>query len=244
VGSRIIIFGLPSAADYIHRVKHIYIDGTFAITPVFRRAGGRNSTRRLPDTLEEALADEEDGERDEQQQRRVKFSQLYVVLAERNESDRVFVTPILHALLPNKQTATYDKLWRMIRTIYPTLNPTSFSSDFELSAIHAVVNSYHSSVAVLGCGFHYAHALTKQANKKKVEKLFREKTCLYVKVSRVSREADLPITYLYSEETPLRAGVRPDRESGGVCPHRGATHHRARTPPVQADLLQDLGSIF
>jgi hypothetical protein len=182
LGSRVIIFGLPSAADYIHRVKHIYIDGTFAITPVFRRSGKRNSTHKLPPTLEEALEEDEDAEKDEQHPRRVKFSQLYVVLAERSESDRVFVAPILHALLPNKTTATYDKLWRMIRTIYPSLNPTSFSSDYELAAIHAVVNSYHNSIAVLGCGFHYAQALTKQANKKKVEKLFREKTCLYVKV--------------------------------------------------------------
>lgn len=170
----------------MHKVEHIYMDGTFSLTPVLRRPGnGSSAGRRLPDTLEEALDEEEDVDEEQQRAtRRSKFSQVYVILAERKERDRVFVTPILHALLPDKTTATYEKLWRMVRSVFPTLNPSTFSSDYELPAINAVLNSYHNKAALLGCGFHYSHSINKQARKKKVEKLFREKTCLYVKVGQ------------------------------------------------------------
>lgn len=116
---RIIIFGPPGTRDFVHLVKHIHIDGTFSIRPSIRRRTQPARRRELPDTLDEALVEQETEEEDEGGGRRPRFSQVYVVMAilQNEDGTRRFATPLLHALLTRKDDDTYERLWRMIKGV-------------------------------------------------------------------------------------------------------------------------------
>ncbi|KAB0800989.1 hypothetical protein PPYR_05343 [Photinus pyralis] len=87
------------------------------------------------------------------------FYQVYVVLAERLG----YVHPLLYALLPNKQQATYSNMLAMIKDIMPQLplNPRYISCDFELAAILAFQRAFD-NVEIHGCFFHLTKNLKKQ----------------------------------------------------------------------------------
>lgn len=74
--------------------------------------------------------------------------------------------PILNVLLPRKTTAIYTKMWRMIRGVFPTLHPTSFSADYELAAIQALQGSFDRPLNFLGCLFHYKKSIDDQCKQK------------------------------------------------------------------------------
>ncbi|KAF0985398.1 hypothetical protein HZS_7879, partial [Henneguya salminicola] len=61
------------------------------------------------------------------------FSQIYVIMATRGG----FVLPVSYALLPNKEGRTYRRLLEAIKELWPNLNPSSISIDFEQAAIGA-----------------------------------------------------------------------------------------------------------
>lgn len=88
------------------------------------------------------------------------FSQIYVVMAERGG----FVLPVLYALLPNKEAGTYLRTFEAVKEMWPELNPSSISMDFEQGAIGAVRSTFPDS-EIHGCLFH----LTKNMRKKLAE---------------------------------------------------------------------------
>jgi hypothetical protein len=85
------------------------------------------------------------------------FSQIYVIMADRGG----FVLPVLYALLPNKEGRTYLRMFEAIKDLWPHLNPSSISIDFEQAAIGAV-RAMFPNCAIHGCLFH----LTKNMRKK------------------------------------------------------------------------------
>jgi len=85
------------------------------------------------------------------------FTQVYVILAEYLNG----VHPIIYALLPDKFTKTYEKLFQMLINLCPELCPTSISLDYELAAINAV-KKHFPNIIIYGCFFH----LTKNFKKK------------------------------------------------------------------------------
>ena len=85
------------------------------------------------------------------------FSQIYVIMADRGG----FVLPVLYALLPNKEGVTYRRMFEAIKELWPHLNPSSVSIDFEQAAIGAVRATFP-NCAIHGCLFH----LTKNMRKK------------------------------------------------------------------------------
>ena len=85
------------------------------------------------------------------------FAQIYVIMANR----RGFVLPVLYALLPNKEGRTYRRLFEAIKELWPYLNPSSISIDFEQAAIGAI-RAVFPNCAIHGCLFH----LTKNMRKK------------------------------------------------------------------------------
>lgn len=62
------------------------------------------------------------------------FSQAYVVLAKYLDD----VYPLIYALLSNKKSQTYERLFKLILDLKPELNPISISCDFERAAIKTI----------------------------------------------------------------------------------------------------------
>ncbi|KAF0987016.1 hypothetical protein HZS_4716, partial [Henneguya salminicola] len=85
------------------------------------------------------------------------FSQIYVIMAARGE----FLRPVLYALIPNKEGRTYRRLFEAIKELWPNLNPSSISIDFEQAAIGAIRTTFP-NCAIHGCLFH----LTKNMRRK------------------------------------------------------------------------------
>ncbi|XP_070593082.1 uncharacterized protein [Erythrolamprus reginae] len=79
------------------------------------------------------------------------FSQVYVILAKKYEE----VHPVLYALLPNKQTATYERLFDFVKNLIPHNELRNIHCDFELAAIPAIRKCFP-EVAVKGSLFHLA----------------------------------------------------------------------------------------
>ena len=69
-------------------------------------------------------------------------------------------------LLPKKDSYTYTKLWRMIKAVYPALHPDTFSADYEIPAIKAVLEAFPDRIRFLGCAFHFRYSLDKQAEER------------------------------------------------------------------------------
>lgn len=85
------------------------------------------------------------------------FSQVYVVMAEKGG----FVFPVIYALLPNKTQDTYRRMLDAVKTLWPNLNPTSVSTDFELAALNAI-NATFPRAQMFGCLFHLAKNMKKK----------------------------------------------------------------------------------
>ena len=85
------------------------------------------------------------------------FSQVYIVLAQRFSG----VIPIIYALLPNKQRATYLKLSEMLKECVPTINPKSIICDFEVAAFSALQEIFP-QVEIKGCFFHLSQNMQKK----------------------------------------------------------------------------------
>jgi hypothetical protein len=114
-------------------MKHLYIDGTFSLAPQH-------------------------------------FYQIYVVMAKyifcikpihlitfRRDN---WVFPVAYALLSNKSQRTYERMWNLLVQAWPTLQPESISTDFEMGAINAV-NNVFPDVDIHGCLFHLVRNMKK-----------------------------------------------------------------------------------
>ncbi|XP_031342271.1 uncharacterized protein LOC116170185 [Photinus pyralis] len=84
------------------------------------------------------------------------FAQVYVIMAKKLGG----VHPILYALLPNKQRATYVQMFEAIKNLSPNLHPNSVSCDFESAAISAISECFPDT-AIRGCFFHLAKNMKK-----------------------------------------------------------------------------------
>jgi hypothetical protein len=85
------------------------------------------------------------------------FQQVYVIMSERGG----FVFPVIYALLPGKQEATYQRLFEGIKGVWPNFNPTSISTDFELAALNAMGHVFPAAQK-FGCLFHLVQNMRKK----------------------------------------------------------------------------------
>src|SRR5699024_1104601 len=64
-------------------------------------------------------------------------------------------------LLHNKTERTYEKLFRKLLELKPSLNPASIMSDFEKAAQNAI-RTVFPNAAIIGCFFHFSQSIWKQ----------------------------------------------------------------------------------
>lgn len=67
------------------------------------------------------------------------------------------VYPVVYALLPNKQQATYERFFVALNSLRQ-FNPTTVSSDFEMAILNAV-NTIYPSADTCGCFFHFCQCI-------------------------------------------------------------------------------------
>ena len=85
----------------------------------------------------------------------VLFSQLYTIHVAVGNSSHVF--PCVYALLSGKTTATYKRLFEILKS-YRDIQPRTCIMDFELSAMKALRDAFP-GVSVEGCFFHLTQAM-------------------------------------------------------------------------------------
>lgn len=68
------------------------------------------------------------------------------------------IIPLVFALLPNKNLATYKKFFEALRVIEPRLNPTRIMTDFELAAKNAFREVFPETTQH-GCLFHFGQCI-------------------------------------------------------------------------------------
>lgn len=82
-------------------------------------------------------------------------------MASTTETNKII--PLCYALLPDKKQNTYEILFEMIKSQIPELQPKSFTSDYEASAMLAVKNCFP-TVTIRGCFFHFSRACWRKAD--------------------------------------------------------------------------------
>ena len=83
--------------------------------------------------------------------------QLYTIHAIRGSH----VLPCVYALLPNKTTATYKRLFQILKGARNDLNPQTCITDLERTAVNALREEFH-GVSVQVCFFHLSQAIWRQ----------------------------------------------------------------------------------
>ena len=71
------------------------------------------------------------------------------------------VLPCVYALLPNKQQATYNRLFEILKEHQNNLAPQNVMVDFELAVLNAITTSFPDS-SKKGCFFHFSQAIFKK----------------------------------------------------------------------------------
>ena len=102
------------------------------------------------------------------------FGQILVVLAKRGG----FVFPILCALLPGKSRAVYDKLFNLIRTRWPALNPLFIATDYEIALFSSILEAWP-DVQIHGCLYHLNHSLKRKVADLGIKYLFYSYSCFF-----------------------------------------------------------------
>ncbi|KAH7694197.1 hypothetical protein AAVH_38760, partial [Aphelenchoides avenae] len=85
------------------------------------------------------------------------FYQLLVVLGKRDG----YIDPIFYALLPDKRQETYIRLFDTLKHLYPSLEPSRMSMDFENALIDAGRECFPDS-NLDGCLFHLSRKVKRQ----------------------------------------------------------------------------------
>lgn len=87
------------------------------------------------------------------------FCQVYTIHVDLGSNkEEINVTPAVFALLPNKNKATYVRLFKKILDVIPEWSPEIVNMDFEVGAIKAIEEVFP-RVQVQGCFFHLSQSI-------------------------------------------------------------------------------------
>ncbi|KAL0818920.1 hypothetical protein ABMA28_008228 [Loxostege sticticalis] len=90
--------------------------------------------------------------------------QLYTIHVDLGSSDddNMNIIPTVYALLLDKKQATYETLFRLLKSQVPEFEPQKVTTDFEISAMLAV-NEVFPTAKTQGCLFHFKQAVLRKA---------------------------------------------------------------------------------
>lgn len=84
--------------------------------------------------------------------------------------------PMIYSLLPNKETKSYDKLFKFLANKIPqNKHPKFFSHDFEKAATNSIENHFFKS-KFEGCFFHFSQCLWRRIQKTNLVTSYKSKS--------------------------------------------------------------------
>lgn len=93
------------------------------------------------------------------------FTQLYAIHADTGSTEEANgIVPVCYAFLPNKKQKTYEIMFNLLKSQVPEMNPKTFTTDYESSAMLAIRETFR-DVKSQGCFFHFSRACWRKAEK-------------------------------------------------------------------------------
>lgn len=124
------------------------------------------------------------------------FKQLYTIHVDIGSTEeRTCVIPAIYALLPDKETATYKRLFRLLKKKLPNFRPTEFHIDFEAAAINAIKDEFPGA-QVNGCNFHFNQALWRKIQQLGLSVAYKNNTEIRDHLKMVAALAYVPREYV------------------------------------------------
>jgi len=120
------------------------------------------------------------------------WDQVYIIHARSGASTYALV----YALLPNRQTNTYCRLFSLLKDAVTeclnlTLSPSKVQTDFELAAIRAIEREFPDA-EIKGCYFHYCQALWRKVQELGLAVQYKENLQVQQWIRRAAGLALLP----------------------------------------------------
>lgn len=116
------------------------------------------------------------------------FSQIYIILVAKHGG----VHPTIYALLPNKQRATYVKMFELLKETELNLKPSSIVCDFEQAA-HSAMKEAFPDVQIKGCFFHLAQNMQKHLARQGFISLYNTDPDFALKAKMIIATAFVPL---------------------------------------------------
>ena len=116
------------------------------------------------------------------------FFQLYTVHVLHNGG----TVPCVYALLPRKEEATYEHLFREIKSLAPQAAPSSILLDFEKAAINAAGRIF-TGAEIKCCFFHLSQNIFRQVQENGLQNRYRDDAEFALGVRMVAATAFVPV---------------------------------------------------
>lgn len=120
------------------------------------------------------------------------FAELYTLIVERESNGTRAYIPIMHALLPSQEQATYLRVFNIVREVYPQLRPRYFKSDYQPGPMNAIRSIYR-DIQTEGDSFHFVKAATKLLQNKALRKLYNRDLEIYEQVRLMVSPMFVPV---------------------------------------------------
>lgn len=101
-------------------------------------------------------------------------------------------SPLVYALLPDKSTSTYKRVFRALQDIEPTLNPTTVLRDFEKSLL-AALDAVFPNATLRGCLFHFNQCIYRAIQRNGLKKRYDTDADFALQMRYLSALAFVPI---------------------------------------------------
>lgn len=93
------------------------------------------------------------------------------------------IIPLIYALLPNKTTETYDRVFSALKCLQPSLNPQKWLTDFEKATMKSIERNFP-QVRITGCFFHLQQCLWRKVQEFGLTNAYREEDGRFARSAR------------------------------------------------------------
>lgn len=105
--------------------------------------------------------------------------------------------PHVYALLPNKTTDTYRRLFEQLKVLCPNLRPQSIMCDFEVAAMNAFEEAFPTA-ALHGCLFHMSQNVYKHVQEHGLRNLYSENPEFALKIRMLPALSFVPVRAVHN----------------------------------------------